>query len=621
MKYRSLFKMRPPLLIGFLTALLSPVTATRLIESSTLDVLETGNFSVAHFTARFTPNNRTLALDLLGETAITGYVTAEVVIVIYGYETNSQTVDPCNIDGLDGFCPMQSGALDLDTEFQVPADVLGNIPGIGYSVPDLDASIRIAVNQRETGIPITTIEAILANNKTVYQAGAGWTIAVIAGLGLAASVYVSIRGSPIASAQLTAYTLALFSFVQSQAMIGMLAVPMPPMVRSWTQNLQWSMGVVHAGFLETICTWYLRSTGGTPATLLSDLSDTMVHVMKKRDQSIGNMFVKRAESETEPSATIPVRGLSRVAFRAHIDQTNLFLTSMIIFGFIAFVVMVLLATWKAVLIILAKKGRTSPTQWNLIAKGIFYRLFLLAFAPVCILCLWEFTQHDSPAEIIIAVLTFLSISGTIVWATVRLLLLTRQAVPGYMLFSDQTALHKYGFLYLPYKPTSSFFIAITLAHLLVKSLFISFAQSSPKTQTIAFFIIESAMLLTVSILRPYHDKKTNAYNITIAAINFLNSIFVLFFSGIFNQPKLVSGVMGVILFVVGAALTLILLVLVLVYAIWTVFFGKQDGLYMYRPSLQDGSPMQSSTGLTSKELEDLAATARGEGKRDEGFFT
>ena len=75
-----------------------------------------------------------------------------------------------------------------------------------------------------------------------------------------------------------------------------------------------------------------------------------------------------------------------------------------------------------------------------------------------------------------------------------------------------------------------------LGYILIKALFIAFAQASGTAQAIALVIIEAGFLIGVSILRPWMDKKTNAFNISIAAINFLNAIFLLVFTAVFNQP-------------------------------------------------------------------------------------
>lgn len=109
---------------------------------------------------------------------------------------------------------------------------------IAYTVPDLDANVRIYINSTTTGEAITCVEASLSNGKTVYQKGVGWTTAIISGLGLAASAITSGLGHSNTAAHVAANALSLFGFMQSQAMIGMTSVAMPPIVESWTQNFQ-----------------------------------------------------------------------------------------------------------------------------------------------------------------------------------------------------------------------------------------------------------------------------------------------------------------------------------------------------------------------------------------------
>lgn len=112
--------------------------------------------------------------------------------------------------------------------------------------------------------------------------------------------------------------------------------------------------------------------------------------------------------------------------------------------------------------------------------------------------------------------------------------------PAYILYSDPSALNKWGFLYVQFRATAYYFIMPSLAYILVKALFIAFGQNSGITQAVALVVIDAGYLIGVSILRPWMDKKTNAFNISIAAINFINAIFLLVFTSVFNQPVSLS---------------------------------------------------------------------------------
>jgi hypothetical protein len=158
-----------------------------------------------------------------------------------------------------------------------------------------------------------------------------------------------------------------------------------------------------------------------------------------------------------------------------------------------------------------------------------------------ILCLWEFTRDDSPAEIVLAIFFFFGMTVTLSWAAFKVVRLAKRSVnmhknPAYILYSDPSALNKWGFLYVQFRATAYYFIIPVLVYYLIKGIFIAFAQKSGTAQAVALLLIEAVVLIGVSILRPWMDKKTNVFNISIAAINFLNAIFLLVFSNVFGQP-------------------------------------------------------------------------------------
>jgi hypothetical protein len=108
------------------------------------------------------------------------------------------------------------------------------------------------------------------------------------------------------------------------------------------------------------------------------------------------------------------------------------------------------------------------------------------------------------------------------------------------------------------------------------------------------------------------DKKTNGFNIAIAAVNFTSAIFLLIFSNVFNQPGIVTGVIGVAFFIINLFFSFALICMVL-YITGRAIFSKNPDM-RYQPMRDDrGSFIKSQTQLTT-ELDALGATARGEGK-------
>ena len=166
---------------------------------------------------------------------------------------------------------------------------------------------------------------------------------------------------------------------------------------------------------------------------------------------------------------------------------------------------------------------------------------LIGYPQICILCLWELTERDSAAEVVLALFYFIAMTVALLWAAMKVIRIAKRSVnmhknPAYILYSDPKALNKWGFLYVQFRATAYYFILPFMVYIVIKAVFIAFAQSAPNVQGIALVIIEAIALIAVSILRPWMDKKTNAFNISIAVVNLLNAIFLLVFTNIFNQP-------------------------------------------------------------------------------------
>lgn len=236
-----------------------------------------------------------------------------------------------------------------------------------------------------------------------------------------------------------------------------------------------------------------------------------------------------------------------------------------------------------------------------------------------VLCLWELTRSDSAGEMALAVVIYVSMLAALGFAALKVILLAKRSVsmhknPAYMLYSDPACLNKWGFLYVQYRATAYYYVLPALAYILLKSVFIAFGQKASTVQAIGLVVIEAGWLVAASVVRPWMDKKTNVFNIAISAVNFLSAIFLLVFTGIFDQPGLVTGVMGVIFFIYNAVFALVLLILVLLASGYAIFSKNPDN--RYQPMRDDrGSFIKSQDKLTT-ELDALGATARGDVKHN-----
>lgn len=617
-------------------SLLSGAQAVKLIESKSLNACQdNSSFTASLFNVVFTPNNRTITFDIVGVSSIQGNVSFGIEVTAYGYSLLKETLDPCNMN-LNGMCPMSTGQIDIQSNLQLDQSTVDRIPGIAYGVPDLDANVKVVINATSNpDVSLACVEANLSNGQTVDQKGVGWATAVIAGMALVASAVTSGLGHSNTAAHVAANALSLFGYFQAQAIVGLTSVPLPPIVASWTQNFDWTMGIIEVDFMQSIATWYQKSTGGTPATLLNSLTTVSVQVEKR---SVGQLSKRSVETtinllnqahqlskraaDTATTGTYVVKGMKRVAFRAGIESTNLFLTGLAFFCIFIVFTIIFVAMFKGFCELAVRmrwmksdKFQDFRNGWFTVLKGIMFRMVLIGYPQMTILCLWEFTQVDSPAEVVLAIFFFFGMTGTLAWAAMKVIRIAKRSVemhknPAYILYSDPSALNKWGFLYVQFRATAYYFILPTLAYIVVKGMFIAFGQNTGTVQAIALVLIEAIILIGASVIRPWMDKSTNSFNIAICAVNFLNAIFLLVFTDIFNQPGLVTGVMGVVFFIINAAFSLVLLILVMIATIYA--FVRKNPDSRYQPMSDDrASFIKSQTQLTT-ELDALGATARGD---------
>ncbi|KAJ1333814.1 Transient receptor potential (TRP) ion channel [Microdochium nivale] len=645
MRPTSLFSKPLWLISSLLATLPCTMGEERMLVSKALNSCQPNSqFAASLFKVMYTPDNNTALIEMLATSSVEGNVVFDFAISAYGYQFIKQTIDPCKVDpkatdsGLAGLCPMTAGKLKFDFNLPVPKDAATLIPGIAFTFPDLDATVTVFVNLTSTGESVACLEAEISNGKTVNLVAVKWILAIIAGLVLCSSALLNGLGYANAAAHIASGALSLFGFFQAQAMLGMSGIRLPPIVQSWTQDFQWSMGIINIDFMQNIFTWYQRATGGTPAQLFNSLATKSVQVQKRDVAAMAVGLLRRSSAMmpkavtsmikraniTTGSGSFLVYGIQRASFRAGIETTNLFMTGLTFFCLLVIFTSGGVAAFKGYCELAVKQKWMKPDTflefrngWLTVLKGILFRLTLIGYPQMTVLCMWEFTQLDSPAEVVLAVFFFFGMTLTLSWAAWKVIRIARRSMamhrnPAYILFSDPQALNKWGFLYIQFRASAYYFILPVLGYTFVKSALVAFGQHNGNAQAIGFLLTEAAALVTASVMRPWMDKSTNSFNIAIYAINFINSVFLLVFSDVFDQPKIVNGAIGLILFFMNAIFATVLLIMVIVTTAMVFYRKNPDARYQYMAD-DRASFMKSQTQLTgTTELEALGATARGD---------
>ncbi|AMD21391.1 HER112Cp [Eremothecium sinecaudum] len=618
--------MRLLLLVCFLLGMLrnGVVEAKRkLSATSMVTCMENSQLLGNTFNVVFDPDDMTLHFDLDITTEIDGNVLAEVEVWAYGFKVIKRDIEMCSLNWKQ-FCPLVPGNIVIKATEKVSEEYANQIPGIAYQVPDIDAYLRVGVVNMANNAPVACIQAFFSNGKTVSQTGVKWVTAMIAGSGLLVSAILSAFGNSNAASHISANSISLFLYFQSVAVVSMEQVhSVPPIAAAWSENFIWSMGLIRVSFMQKIIRWYVQATGGHPTVHLIS-NDMSVLAQRSLDYltsvPVLGSLVKRAEVLYGNENTLIFRGIKRLAYRMSIENTAVVCTGIIFFLLFGYVLAGLIIGFNFGSAFAVKRGWLRHTtfkdfrlNWKTVLKGVLLRYIFLGFTQVTILCFWEWTQRDSPAVVILSTIILFATIGIMVWAAYRSISFARKSIiehnnPAAVLYGDSNILNKYGFFYTMYNATHYWWSCVVLSYALLKAIMIAFVQVSGKVQAVFVFLFDISYLIALIYFKPYLDRGTNILNIFISSVTVANSFLFLFFSDIFGQPGSVSSIMGWVFFIVNAAFSFILLIMVLVYIVQVVFSESPD--LRFRPAKDDRASFQRKSvfcGIDHSATQELHA--------------
>ncbi|SMN19024.1 similar to Saccharomyces cerevisiae YGL139W FLC3 Putative FAD transporter, similar to Flc1p and Flc2p [Maudiozyma saulgeensis] len=599
-----------------------------LVATSLVTCMEGSQISSNSFDVVFQPDDRSLHYTLDLTTQIDSYILAYIDVYAYGFKIITKNFDVCS-ENWKQFCPVHPGNIEIDSIEYISKDLTDEIPGIAYNVPDIDAYAIVKVYSANSTEYLACIQVFFSNGKTVSQTGVKWATAVVAGIGLLLSAILSTFGNSTAASHISANTMSLFLYFQSVAVIAMEHVHrVPPIAAAWAENLAWSMGLIRITFMQKIFRWYVQSTGGTPSLYLTA---TTMSVLTQRAIDFTSPLWKRAENILYGNQnTLIFRGIRRLGYRMNIENTAIVCTGFTFFVLCGYVLAGFIMVCKYSFELGIRAGWINPnrfhefrTNWRIILKGALLRYIYIGFTQLTILSFWEFTERDSGAVITIACLFIVLSVGLMGWAMFRTHYFAQISIkqynnPAAILYGDQRILHKYGFFYTMFNAAHYWWNAVLLTYIFVKSLFIGFAQASGKTQALAIFILDLFYFIAIIYYKPYLDKPTNIMNILICTVTLVNSFLFMFFSDLFHQNYTVSAVMGWVFFIMNAAFSFILLMMILAFTLMIVCSKNPD--LRFKPANDDRTSFQRNTaqltdGMTNgtpaaKELLELGNVAK-----------
>lgn len=524
--------------------------------------------------------------------------------------------------GWKQFCPIFPGSMQIESIEYISNDYVKEIPSIAYYVPDIDAVAKVIVKDKKTGKQLSCLQANFTNGKTIAQTGAKWATAVIAGLGLLIAAVMSTFGNSTAATHISANSISLFLYFQSVVVVCMQHVErVPPIASAWSENLAWSMGLIRVQFMQDIFRWYVQSTGGNPTLYFKGTTKQILvqratdHLRSLHHYALKNRVVDVTRRALDFSLTsntnlIVLRGIKRMGYNSHIEPTSIVLTGFTFFVIFGYFLILILVITKQVLDLLIRFKKINPnrlshfrTSFRLILKGSLLRYLYIGFIQLVILSLYEFTQNDSPAIIILAVIMLILVLGVVGYSLWRVLQIGKQSIarfnnPAALLYGDSKVLNKYGFCYTMFNAEKYWFCVVLIGYNLIKAIFIGLCQGSGKTSVMVLFILDLAYTIFLFIQKPYLNKPTNIINYLMAIVTTINSFLFLFFSDLFGQPAQVSSIMGWVFFILNAAFSFFLLIMVIGFIAFVLISKNPDA--RFAPARDDRTSFQRMSSVKHK---------------------
>lgn len=615
-------KSNNPIFTAILSLLIFSTTlvhAKRLLSATSLvQCMDNSQISPTYFNVTFDPDDRSLRYNLDLTSSLNTYVTAHVQVYAYGFMIIERDIDMCDL-GWKQFCPVFPGPLQVESIEYISKDYADQIPGIAYQVPDIDAVVKVIVKDKDSGETLSCIQSSFTNGKTISQTGVKWATAVIAGLGLLIAAILSTFGNSNAASHIAANSISLFLYFQSVVVVSMQAVErVPPIASSWSENLAWSMGLIRVEFMQDIFRWYIQATGGKPTTYLKGVVQQIL--VQKRSIENGARLMKRTLDYALNSnkSLIVLRGIKRIGYNSQIEPTSIVVTGYTFFILVGYLLVVVLFLVRSAIVLLARfnkidrKFSAFNSGFSHLLKGSVLRYICIGLTQLTIFSLWEFVQQDSPAVIVLAVLFIILLATVLSWSYYNVLKYAHESKakfnnPAALLYGDTKILNKFGYCYTMFRAEKYFFGLVQIAHILLKSIFISFTQSAGRVSVFPVFIFDLAYTIVLIHQGPYLNKPTNITNYMISIVSTINSFLFLFFSDIFGQPASVGSIMGWIFFILNAGFSLVLLLLIIVFIVLAVISKNPDA--RFAPVRDDRFSFQRKSSMKGTEKRDPSGSS------------
>ncbi|WAR61856.1 hypothetical protein PtB15_12B548 [Puccinia triticina] len=265
-----------PIMLTVLLLLLLPASqalaGSEIIETSSVSYCsEPRAILVDTFDVRYSKRNQTLAFDLSAASVSRGLnLEAQLSLNAYGIHALNLSIDLCSV--LSGvLCPLPTYNFTGSGQYAIPPDRIPAIPALAWAVPDIEAVFTIQLVDSTSSLPAACLQVTLTNGLSVGHRAVAWLSA--ASLILAALIALIAAALAPESARLSAPASLFYLLgnqLQQMAMAGMLSLNYPVVLRTWTTNFAYSVGLISSPSISRAIDDLRDRTGGNGFSTTQD---------------------------------------------------------------------------------------------------------------------------------------------------------------------------------------------------------------------------------------------------------------------------------------------------------------------------------------------------------------
>lgn len=543
---------------------------------------------IEHFYVQYFADNSTVYFNVSAASVEPNLdVDANLQLNVYGMYPFNFTINLCNI--LSGvLCPLPTynftGSQYIPLADLSSSDVIQNveskIPDIAYKIPDLEAFAQLTLTERNTGQLKACIQATLSNGWSARQFAVQWSTGGVTLFYFIMTIFASMFYT---SSLLPFRFLDFFSLFQHVVLSALLGLNYPVVYRSFVSNFSWSFGLFFSSpssNIQLAINNMRRLTGGNMNGLVAagqaiELIDRKlspysipasqgVQLLNTIIPSLDGLGKRDVATVTDESSSVLQAGIPIFVSSLGISTPNAFST--VFFNTLIFLVIFAGATvvFWSLLKLFVKQRKGPQTHFEEVKDHYLYYVIswaiyisLILFIPLTVLSFYQYTLKDAWLPIFLSVISLLSLYGFLAYSAYKCISLTRRCNT-WALYTQSDHLTSFGPLYAQYKESRWWFFFVTLFALLIKFIFIAFAEDSGIAQVIGLLLIEIFFMLPTVLLRPHERNFGRVVNIFLCAVRILNTGLLFAFVETFNVKAIPRVAIGIVLAVVWSIAILVL---------------------------------------------------------------